>query len=85
MGEQLVGRGLAAGAQMLDGAAHVKRVPVHDRGGDQRQPGRFQRLVLELRIAQAALFVDEHGLGERVTRLALVEPSLTLLAERPGF
>ena len=36
-------------------------------------------------FAQAALFVDEHGLGERVTRLALVEPSLTLLAERPGF
>ena len=39
----------------------------------------------ELRIAQAALFMDEHGLGERVTRLALVEPGLTLLAERPGF
>ena len=73
-GEQLVGRGVAGAAQMIDGPAHVEGVPVDDRGRHQVQARRPKLLAFNGAIGQAALLLGEHRGSQGMARLALVQP-----------
>ena len=71
--DQLRRDGLAAGAQDVEGGLQVAGVPEDDGRNEQVQPGGAVGLVLEGSVAQFAEAMEEHGPGERVAGLALVQ------------
>ena len=63
----------------------VGRVPVDDGGDDEVQRHDAFLLGLVRPVVDAALGMREHGPGEGMSRLALVEPRLALHAELGAF
>ena len=68
------GAGVVAAAQMLDDPAHVERVPVDDRGCHEVQTRSPKLLTLDGAVREATLLLGEHRGGQRMARLALVQP-----------
>ena len=80
VGEKPVWQGFALVAKVLDSIGQVGRVPVHDRGDHQVQPGRPELLRFVAPIGDAALLERADDLGQRVALLALVQTGLATLA-----
>jgi hypothetical protein len=74
--KELVGHVLVSVAQVLHPMPEVAGVPGDDGGDQQVEPARPMRLILERAVADLAQTVEEHGPGELVAGLALVEPAL---------
>ena len=66
---------------MLNGAPEIHGVPKDDRRGDEIEPRGAVTLVFERAIDDPALFMEEHGLGERVARFTLVQAGMTSPAQ----
>ena len=63
-------------SERVEGCLQVARIPQNDGGDQQVQPRCPISLVLERAVAQLAQAVKEHGAGERVGRLALIQPGI---------
>jgi hypothetical protein len=79
--QQRIRHGPALVSQVLDGVGQIGRVPVHDGGDHQVQPGRAELLRLLAAVGDAALLERADDLGQRVPLLALVQAGLAALAQ----
>jgi Na+-transporting NADH:ubiquinone oxidoreductase subunit NqrC len=68
-------------AQCADGAFPVHGVPENDGCHNQVETARSIALVLEAAVAQVALPVEEHGVGESVHGFAVIEADLDTPAQ----
>ena len=59
MGEEIVGDGLAAGAQLSHGPAEIDGVPEDDGGDGQVQPRGTVALILEGAVSDFSMAVEE--------------------------
>jgi len=74
---------IALGAQLGNGAGEIDRVPKDHSGNREINTGSAVALVFEGAVANFAVSMKKQGPGERVARLALVEPRVRAPA-RPG-
>ncbi len=81
--QQGVINGLAVAAQGVRGPLQVDRVPEHDGRCDQVEAAGPVALLLEAAVADFAQAIEEHGAGQRVASLALVQPSSRSATARP--
>ena len=73
--------GLAVATQGVRGPFQIDSVPQHDGGSHQVQAAGPVALLLETAVADFAQAVEEHGAGQRVARLALVQPGMHAAAQ----
>jgi hypothetical protein len=82
MGQQIVGNRRSLRAQLPDGTVEIDRVPINDGGGDEAQTRRAEALVFESAVSNFSLTMKEHCAPQSIAGLALVETSMTALAQR---
>ena len=75
MGQEAVVR-VSGVPQRLHHPFQVSRVPEHDGGDHQVEAAGTVALVLEAAVAQFTQPVEEHGAGQRILGLALVQTDL---------
>lgn len=71
MSDEVVADGPTLALERGEGVLKVSGVPKDDGGDEQVEAGGTVDLVLEGAIAQFPETAEEHGAGERVTRLPL--------------
>ena len=79
--EQGLIHGLAVLPDRANRPLQIDRVPEHDGRRHQIQAAGAVALVLEAPVAHLAQAIEEHGPGQGVSGLALVEPSLDAAAQ----
>ena len=68
-------------AQSVCRPLKIDRVPQHDGGCHQVETGSAVALLLETAVADFPQAVEEHGAGQRVARLAFVQPGMHAAAQ----
>ena len=79
--KQRVIDGMAVAAQSVRCPFQIDRVPQHDGRRHQIETAGPVALLLETAVADFAQAVEEHGTGQRVARLALVQPGMHAAAQ----
>ena len=79
--QQCVVNDMAIAAQPVCRSLQVNRIPQHDGGCHQVEAAGPVALLLEAAVADFTQAVEEHGAGQRVARLAFVQPGMHAAAQ----